>query len=95
MEKRTKQRRGQSVNQNELLRVWVRDGTPHFEIATGVWPDPAAWGILLVDIAQHVSHAYEQSEGRPKREVLARIREGFDAEWSAPNPELKGNLVGE
>ena len=47
------------------------------------WSDPAAWGFLLVNIARHAARAYERS-GRDASEVLARIREGFDAEWSSP-----------
>jgi hypothetical protein len=52
------------------------------------WSDPAAWGLLLVDIARHASLAYER-EGRDRAETLARIREGFDAEWSSPTDEPK------
>jgi hypothetical protein len=68
----------------EVLRVWVAQGDQHVSIAGEIWNDPAAWGILLVDLAQHVANMYEHSSGRTKTEVLQRIREGIDAEWAIP-----------
>jgi hypothetical protein len=67
----------------EIVRVWaaLNDGQ-QITLRTN-WSDPAAWGLLLVDIARHVTLAYER-EGRDPAETLARIREGFDAEWSSP-----------
>lgn len=35
----------------ELLRVWAAGGKQHVTLATRVWEDPAAWGIMLVDLA--------------------------------------------
>jgi hypothetical protein len=78
----------------EILRVWVAGGQQHVTLATGIWSDPAAWGLLLVDLAKHVARAYEQSDGRSAAEALARLREGFDAEWSAPTDEPSGGLRG-
>jgi len=71
----------------ELLRVWVADGDQHVSMATEVWEDPAAWGIMLADLARHVANSYAQTEGKKKPDVLERIREGFDAEWSSPTDE--------
>ena len=42
------------------------------------------WGILLVDLANHVSLAYENHYGMNREEARARVREGFDAQWNAP-----------
>jgi hypothetical protein len=50
------------------------------------WKDPGAWGLLLVDIARHAARAY-QREGRDPQEVLRRIRELCDAEWSEATDE--------
>jgi len=36
---------------------------------------------MLVDVARHVAKAYAK-EGRNEAEVLHRIRDLFDAEWS-------------
>jgi hypothetical protein len=43
----------------ELLRVWAARGAQHVSIATGLWKDPGAWGIALVDLAPHIARAYE------------------------------------
>jgi hypothetical protein len=67
----------------ELVRVWAASGQQHLSLANGLWEDPAAWGIMLVDLARHIAHAYELSHGMDSDKTLARIREGFDAEWSA------------
>ena len=69
-------------NARELCRVWAASGKQHLSIATGLWPDPAAWGILLVDLARHIARAYEQTDGLRQDDTLARIRSGIDAEWS-------------
>ena len=65
----------------EILRVWAApDGPQDLTLRTN-WNDPAAWGLLLVDIAQHASRAYA-ANGLDEKKVLARIKAGFDAEWS-------------
>jgi hypothetical protein len=45
-------------------------------------------GLMLVDIARHAANDYAR-EGRDRDEVLARIRELFDAEWSAPTENVR------
>ena len=67
----------------EILRVWAARGFGQQITLRICWTDPAAWGLLLVDIARHASQAY-QREGHDPKYVLARIREAFDAEWSSP-----------
>jgi len=67
----------------EVLRVWAAPGTPQQLTLRTTWKDPGAWGLMLVDIANHAANAYE-SEGSDRKAALARIRELFDAEWSEP-----------
>jgi hypothetical protein len=74
----------------EIARIWAAHGSQHVALATGLWEDPAAWGIMLVDLAHHVANAYEQGAGLDRSEVLARIREGFDAEWESPTDAAQG-----
>ncbi len=69
-------------NARELCRVWASSGRQHVSIATGLWHDPAAWGIMLVDLARHVARAYEQTDGFPQDETLMKIRNMMNAEWS-------------
>jgi hypothetical protein len=76
----------------ELLRVWAAHGQQHVSLATNVWKDPAAWGIMLVDLAKHVASAYQQSSGEDYGEALKRIRQGFDAEWDTATDEPSGKL---
>jgi hypothetical protein len=77
----------------ELVRVWAAAGKQHVALATGLWDDPAAWGIMLVDLAHHVARAYEQSRGLAVGAALARIREAMDAEWTEDtDPHRLGGL---
>ena len=76
----------------EMARVWHADGKQHVSLNAPGWKDPAAWGLLLVDIAKHVAEAYAQAEGRDKQEVLSRIKAGFDAEWKAATDKPKGGF---
>ncbi len=76
----------------ELLRVWIANESQHISLRAGVWEDPAAWGMMLVDLAGHIANSYEQTEGLDRAEVLAKIREGFDAEWDAPTDEIAGEI---
>ena len=79
----------------ELLRVWAAGGKQHVAIRTEIWEDPAAWGLMLVDLAKHVANAYEQRTGAGLDEVLSRIREGFDMEWESPTDAPSGELLTE
>jgi hypothetical protein len=65
----------------ELIRIWAASGNQHMSLAAGLWDDPAAWGIMLVDLARHLARAYEQSHGFDADAALTRIRQGMDAEW--------------
>jgi hypothetical protein len=64
----------------ELLRVWVANKQQQVSLRTGVWEDPAAWGIMLADLARHVAESYRQEEGRDVAATLARIKAGIDVE---------------
>lgn len=70
----------------EVLRVWASPSNPQTFTLQVAWQDPAAWGLLLVDVARHVSIAYAQ-QGRDEGEVLARIKEMWDAEWNNPTDD--------
>jgi hypothetical protein len=78
----------ENSNAIEVLRVWTAPGADQQLTLRTVWQDPAAWGLLLVDIARHASRAYA-ADGKDEKTVLKRIRAGFDAEWGSPtdNPQ--------
>lgn len=77
----------------ELLRIWAAKGKDHVTLATGLWEDPACWGIMLVDLIKHVANAYVQTRGDNREKVLARVKEGFDAEWLKATDKPKGGLL--
>jgi hypothetical protein len=76
----------------EMLRVWAAGGKQHVSIATGLWPDPANWGIMLVDLAKHIANAYEQADGMSRATTLQRIKGGFDTEWQTATDEPEGRI---
>jgi hypothetical protein len=76
----------------ELIRVWTADSSQHVSIAADSWEDAAAWGIVLVDLARHISRAYEQMGKGAARATLDRIRAGFDAEWSQATDLPQGSI---
>lgn len=76
----------------ELLRVWASAGQQHISLATNVWDDPAAWGIMMVDLAKHIASAYQQTTGNDYDSALKRIKEGFDAEWATATDKPTGKL---
>ena len=67
----------------EVLRVWAVPGQPQQLALRTTWKDAGAWGLLLADVARHAANAYA-NEGHDRREVLRRIRQLFDAEFSGP-----------
>lgn len=63
----------------EILRIWIADGSQHVSLKTGVWEDPAGWGLMLADLAKHVANAYA-AEGKDRDEALCRVYQGLQAE---------------
>jgi len=74
----------------EFLRAWAKpDGpTSYFVNPKALGPDPALFGIALVDAARHAAAAWGKAVGQPESDMLARIWEGLEAERSAPSNDL-------
>ncbi len=68
---------------SEVLRVWAAPGQPQQLTLKTTWKDSGAWGLLLADIARHAATAYA-NEGHNPTDVLARIRQLMDSEFSGP-----------
>ena len=66
----------------EIIRVWVTSRGQHFIVRIRDWPDPAAWGLLLADLAKHVASSNEKDAGVDRQKVLDRIKAGLDLELS-------------
>lgn len=72
----------------EILRVWA--GTDRVLVALKTsWSDPAAWGIVLADIARHVAKAYESEGSGQAAAVELRVRQSFLAEWDERTSEVE------
>ena len=67
----------------EILRAVVVDGALHVSLRPA-FDDPQAWGILLADVARHVSRIYESEGKAPEARTLERVRMMFDAELDSP-----------
>lgn len=67
----------------EILRAAIVDGGLHVALQRA-FDDPDAWGIVLADIAQHVSEAYAAETEISTEEAMARIRDLFNAELDSP-----------
>ncbi|HKW18901.1 MAG TPA: DUF5076 domain-containing protein [Terriglobales bacterium] len=76
----------------EILRVWRTREQQYVSLRAGVWDDPAAWGILLVDIARHVTNSYEQTKGLDPIETLERIKTVWGAEMESPTDTPSGQV---
>jgi len=78
----------------ELLRVWVANKGQQVSLRGGVWKDPAAWGIMLADLANHIANSYQQDAGLDRTKTLQRIKSALDAELGASTGEASGQVRG-
>jgi len=76
----------------ELLRVWIANKGQHVSLRVGVWKDPAAWGLMLADLARHVANSYAQDAGKDRDDTMHRIRAAFDAELAYPTDRPSGQI---
>ena len=80
------------ANAIEVVRVWVAKGNQHVSINPLVWKDPAAWGIVLADLAGHVANAYEQALGLDRELTLRKITDLLLAELTNPTDKARGQM---
>lgn len=73
------------ANSLEIIRVWIANKNQHFTLRVGLWNDPAAWGLLLADLARNVAKSYEQDTGFDPQAALERIRLAFNTELECPS----------
>ena len=77
----------------EIARVWLSGTGQHFTIRADAFDDPAAWGILLVDLARHTAVAYEQSGKQDRQAALNRLLDGLRVELDSPTDDPARNLA--
>ena len=76
----------------EVLRPWkVPEAGQQVILRHDAWDDPAAWGLMLADIARHVARAHGQ-EGEDEEEVFQRILAAFRAEIESPTDTPRGEI---
>ena len=81
-----------STDSTEILRVWmVGDAGQQIILRHDAWKDPAAWGLMLADIARHVARAHTQ-DGKNEEEIFQRILAGFHAEIGTPTDTASGEI---
>ena len=73
----------------ELARIWATDGGQYIRFRSDLWDDPAAWGLMLVDVAKLVAQGYAEDAGWDYAAALARVREGLEVEWESATDEPK------
>jgi hypothetical protein len=76
----------------ELLRVWVANEGQHVSLRASVWNDPAAWGIMLADLAKHIANSYQQEAGVDRLKALQRIKATLDVELASPTDHPSGGI---
>lgn len=78
----------------EILRVWIANGEQHVALAFGMWEEPAAWGLLLADLARHIAEAHAQQDSKiDSDDFLEQLRSGMEAELDGPSEDdLSGEL---
>jgi hypothetical protein len=65
----------------------VVNGQQHFSLYT-TWDDPAAWGLMLADLARHIANAYAR-EGKNREESLRTILELLERELEHPTDDCR------
>ncbi|MEZ6042950.1 MAG: DUF5076 domain-containing protein [Planctomycetaceae bacterium] len=84
------------MNAVEMARIWLAQNKLHCVLNIGHWKETSgidernAWGIVLADIARHVSLALEDSTGTDSRENLKMIFKSFQSELAHKTSEHAG-----
>ena len=69
--------------ENRILEISLLDNKQQFSISSLVWEDPAAWGIVLVDLAKFLAETYSKEHYMDANDAFARIFEGVRAELTS------------
>ena len=74
------------------LKVWLTpDDETHAALDMPPILDPAAWGVVLADLAGHIANIYHVEKGADKRATVQRIAAGFNAEVESPTEPAAGH----
>jgi hypothetical protein len=82
----------QDAQSFELLRVWVAQQAQQITLRAGVWKDPAAWGVMLADLARNIVTVHaEADEDLDAEAFVAALLQGFDTEIESVLEEFGGD----
>ena len=74
----------------EVLRVWINGDSTMDASANPTFKDPAAWGVLLIDVARHLSRAYAQQTKVSEAEAFETMRQTLQGSWELRASVNKG-----
>jgi len=86
-------------NSVEMLRVWIAEKKLHCSMKVGMYKETSkisegkAWGVILADVARHLSKALESGYGLDARIALRTISESFNDELSEPTSGVDGGFL--
>jgi len=82
-------------NSREVIRAWVAEEGLHCSLNVGLWGDRegTAWGILLSDVARHVTDAIGKGDRSKREQILADIRAAFEREMEEPTSPTEGSFI--
>ena len=86
-------------NALHMASIWIAEKGLHCALNIGVFDENArvdevrAWGIMLADIARHVSQALPHTDDGSERSILNRIWASFDEELSKPTSPVSGGFL--
>ncbi|MFN4160549.1 MAG: DUF5076 domain-containing protein [Stenotrophomonas sp.] len=86
-------------NSIEMLRVWIAAKKLHCSMKVGMYKETSkiseekAWGVILADVARHLSKALESGYGVDARIALRAIREGFNDELNESTSGVDGGFL--
>jgi hypothetical protein len=81
---------------SELIRAWAAHGGLQCSLNVDAWQGEQTtigWGILLSDIARHVSNALHERRGLDQAETLTKIQKVFNSELDSPTEDVDGKFV--
>lgn len=84
-------------NSMELARIWLADRSLVCSMRIGFYEDrginePDAWGIILADIAKHVSNGLQDRYGSDPSSVMRAIKMAFDNELEKSTSHASGHF---
>lgn len=83
-----------SERADEVLRVWIADGSLHVTFAPGTFEtNVAEWGRLLSDVARHVAHAVTLDGQMSYERALKAVHDAYIA-GASDQPEITGRIRG-